>query len=152
MKKKLFIVLFVFGVISVGWHLFEGRWDQSLFPKNSVEMKSKNIGVSELRKLMREMPELQFADVRPRGSYESAHLPGAVHSPYRKGALEMADPAALDPAKPVVVYCDGGYRSRISLPAFKAAGFQEIYHLHRGILSWRLRGGECESEKGGGEG
>ena len=139
------IGVLVFAAISVGWHIFEGNWDRSLFPEDSTELKSENIGVSELRQLMADQPSLQFADVRPRGSYESARFVGAVHAPFRDGELMMADPAVLDPTQPVVVYCDGGYRSRTSIPAFKAAGFQEIYHLHRGILSWRLRGGECES-------
>ncbi|MDF1656552.1 MAG: rhodanese-like domain-containing protein [Verrucomicrobiales bacterium] len=148
MKRKLLIGALIFAAISVGWHIFEGNWDRSLFPAESSELKSENIGVTKLRQLMEEMPDLQFVDVRPRGSYESAHFTGAVHTPYRDGELTMTDPESLDPTRPVVVYCDGGYRSRTSIPAFKAAGFQEIYHLHRGILSWRLRGGECDSLAG----
>lgn len=148
MKRKLLIGALIFAAISVGWHIFEGNWDRSLFPAESSELKSENIGVSKLRQLMEEMPDLQFVDVRPRGSYESAHFAGAVHAPYLDGELTMTDPESLDPTRPVVVYCDGGYRSRTSIPAFKAAGFQEIYHLHRGILSWRLRGGECDSLAG----
>ncbi|MDF2376712.1 MAG: rhodanese-like domain-containing protein [Verrucomicrobiales bacterium] len=148
MKRKLLIGLAAFALISVGWHVFEGIWDRSLFPKDSTELHSENIGVRELRKLLEENPDLQLVDVRPRGSYESAHLAGAVHAPFRGGELTIMDPAALDPEKPVLVYCDGGYRSRTAIPAFKAAGFQEIYHLHRGILSWRLRGGDYETGDG----
>ncbi len=145
MKRRLLIGLLAFGVISIGWHLFEGIWDRSLFPNDPTGITSENIGVSELRKMIAERPDLQFVDVRPRGSYESAHLAGAVHAPYVDGELIIEGEDALDPHKPVVVYCDGGYRSRTSIPAFKQAGFTEIYHLHRGILSWRLRGGDCES-------
>lgn len=137
----------MFAGISVGWHVFEGIWDRSLFPEATTELQSKNIGVSELQKLLEEQPDLQLVDVRPRDSYESSHLSGAVHAPYRSGELLFTDPGALDPEKPVLVYCDGGFRSRTAIPAFKAAGFQEIYHLHRGILSWRLRGGACETGK-----
>lgn len=146
MKKKLLIGLAAFALISIGWHVFEGNWDRSLFPQETETLKAENIGVSELRKLLEEKPDLQFLDVRPRGSFESAHFAGAVHAPFKGGELKITDPDSLDPEKPVLVYCDGGYRSRTSIPAIKDAGFQEIYHLHRGILSWRLRGGECEKQ------
>ena len=44
----------------------------------------------------------------------------------------------MDRNAPLLIYCDGGYRSRKALPQIKALGFQSIYHLHRGILSWNL--------------
>lgn len=146
MKRRVFIGLGIFAVISIGWHIFEAIWDQSLFPEDEPGVTSQNVSVSELRELMAEKPNLQLIDVRPQRSFESARLVGAINVPFRKTAKKFDGGSDLDPADPVLVYCDGGFRSRLAIPALKAAGYTEIYHLHRGILSWRLLGGECDRE------
>ncbi|MEM1442878.1 MAG: rhodanese-like domain-containing protein [Verrucomicrobiota bacterium] len=145
MKKKLLTGIAIFAVIAIGWHVFEAIWDQSLFPKEEGGVTSRNIGVKELRELMENSPDLQLVDVRPQGSYESARLDGAVNAPFKKTAKKFESGENLDPSKPVLVYCDGGFRSRLAIPALKEAGFTEIYHLHRGMIAWRLQGGECAS-------
>jgi rhodanese-related sulfurtransferase len=45
----------------------------------------------------------QIVDVLPAGEYAADHLPGAVNLPLRRIETEAA--RALDPARPVVVYC-----------------------------------------------
>ena len=51
----------------------------------------------------------------------------------------------LDPAKPILVYCGGGVRSRLALGKLKDAGFTRIYNLNRGMLGWMLGGHPVES-------
>lgn len=173
MRVWLFRCLLGFGLIALGWHVFEFAWDRKLFaeptavvdeasadgsttdreettkpsPKTMTdksEAKVVNVGVKEASRLIEEQPDLQVVDVRPESSYRSSHLPGARSVRYAGGELETAAAESLDRDRPILVYCDGGFRSRLSLSAFREAGFREIYHLHRGILSWKLLGGTCE--------
>lgn len=58
----------------------------------------RNAGRSDVERLMGD--GAQIVEVLPRGEYEWAHLPGAVHLP-----LKAFDPTSLDPNRPVVVYC-----------------------------------------------
>jgi rhodanese-related sulfurtransferase len=45
----------------------------------------------------------QVVDVLPAEEFEEDHLPGAVSLPLRR--IETEARAALDPSRPVVVYC-----------------------------------------------
>ena len=45
----------------------------------------------------------QLVEVLPRQSYHDQHLPGAVNIPLKQ--LDAGAAAALDQARPVVVYC-----------------------------------------------
>ena len=47
---------------------------------------------------------VQLVEVLPTPEYETEHLPGAVHLPLT-GLTRRAAHDALDPARPVVVYC-----------------------------------------------
>jgi rhodanese-related sulfurtransferase len=46
-------------------------------------------------------------EVLPEGEYEEEHLPGAIHLPL-KTLTRSAALDALDPARPVIVYCWDG--------------------------------------------
>ncbi len=46
----------------------------------------------------------QLVEVLPADEYEEMHLPGALHLPLKQLTHETAA-AALDPGRPVVVYC-----------------------------------------------
>jgi rhodanese-related sulfurtransferase len=45
----------------------------------------------------------QLVEVLPEAEYLEEHLPGAINLPLRQLSAESV--AALDPARPVVVYC-----------------------------------------------
>ena len=45
----------------------------------------------------------QLVEVLPRDEYDDEHLPDAVHLPLK--ALDRASAGALDPGRPVIVYC-----------------------------------------------
>ena len=47
---------------------------------------------------------VQLVEVLPAKEYETEHLPGAIHLPLT-GLTRRAAHEALDPARPVVVYC-----------------------------------------------
>ena len=45
----------------------------------------------------------QLVEVLPRDEFDDEHLPGALHLPLK--SLTAATAAALDPERPVIVYC-----------------------------------------------
>ena len=55
----------------------------------------------ELRLLLK--AGAQLVEVLPRDEYEEEHLPGAINLPLKD--LNRRRTSALDPARPVVVYC-----------------------------------------------
>jgi hydroxyacylglutathione hydrolase len=80
---------------------------------------------------------LQIIDVRNPGEKES----GIVH-----GARLMPLPTLLDgireldPARPTVVYCAGGYRSSVAASLLRANGFSRVADIVGGIDAWRASG------------
>jgi rhodanese-related sulfurtransferase len=83
-----------------------------------------------------------FVDSRPREKYGEGHVPGALSLPL-KDAEERAvavDPGSLNvpPARPLVVYCDGGdCRTSVLLALrLKEAGFKDIRVFEGGWAEW----------------
>jgi rhodanese-related sulfurtransferase len=62
---------------------------------------TQDIDRDEVRRLMEQ--GAQIVDVLPAGEYGEEHLPGAINLPLRK--IETEAIRALDPSRPVVVYC-----------------------------------------------
>ena len=73
-------------------------------------------------------------DVRQPWEYEEDHLPGAMLVPL--GDLKEGT-QDLDPAKPTLVYCAVGGRSRVAAQLLSGRGFQEVYNLAGGIKGFR---------------
>ncbi len=46
----------------------------------------------------------------------------------------------LDPARPTVVYCAGGYRSAIAASTLSTLGFVDVSDLRGGFEAWRTLG------------
>ena len=75
-----------------------------------------------------------FVDVRDAASYESAHIPGALHL---TDANVETFIAASDKAKPVVVYCYHGHSSLGGAAYLLEQGFAKVYSLEGGFEAWR---------------
>ena len=60
-----------------------------------------DINRDEVRRLIEQ--DAQIVDVLPTREYSEDHLPGAINLPLRK--IETEAIRALDPSRPVVVYC-----------------------------------------------
>lgn len=138
------VTLVVIGLICGGWYLYEHRWDRRLFGHRSETDFVLNIRARRAAKLVREQGLLPL-DMRPSADFLAGHIPGAVNAPFIGTSLDTGALDGIDRTRPVLVYCDGGYRSRRSLPAIRAAGFTTVYHLHRGIMSWKMAKEPVES-------
>jgi rhodanese-related sulfurtransferase len=63
--------------------------------------KVREVGRQEVQELMQK--GAQVVDVLPAEEFREDHLPGAVNLPLRQ--LETQARRALDPSRPVIVYC-----------------------------------------------
>ena len=124
--------------IVLGWYGYEGRWDRQLF-KTEPGRVCVNIHPLEAQAFLDAHPDTQVLDVRSDAEFSGGALPGAIQFSLGDAAFQEKL-GKLDKAKPVLVYCAGGFRSRKAVAVLKAQGFTNIQHLHRGYHSWRLAG------------
>ena len=117
------------------WYWYEGGWDRSLF-KAAPGCVCGNLNADQANEWLREHPETQVLDVRSKGEFEGGALPKAVNISIGDEAFD-SKVVALDKAKPVLVYCAGGFRSRKAVVKLKELGFKNIQHIHRGYMSWK---------------
>ena len=105
--------------------------------------------VGELRAQIDERREgLQIVDVRRPSEYEAGHIPGAVNVPLAE--LEQGL-GGLDPRRPTVVACAGGYRSSAASSLLERKGFRDLYNVIGGAGAWTGAGYAVEkSERAGG--
>ncbi len=128
------------------WFLLEEIWDLALFARRSPQKEVKNLSTLRAISLFEHHDDIVAVDVRPYDSFRDRRLPQALNAPYENESLDTTDLADLDPDKPILIYCDGGYRSRHSVGAFVDAGFTKVFHLNRGLMMWRLFGGPTETD------
>lgn len=100
--------------------------------------KPKDVSVNEAQKLIQEGKVLVL-DVRTPEEFKEGHIEGAVNIDFN-GKDFTTQVKKLDPAKPVLVHCQGGGRSGRSLPILEQLNFPQIYHLHEGFGEWEAAG------------
>jgi rhodanese-related sulfurtransferase len=66
---------------------------------------------------------VQVVDVRNEGEVSGGMIDGAKNIPIAQLRARFGE---LDPMKPTVVYCAGGYRSSIAASLLREAGFADV--------------------------
>ena len=79
------------------------------------------------------LPDLQVVDVRNPGEVAAGMVPGAVSIPVGQLPSRLDE---LDPAKPTVVYCAGGYRSSVAASLLRRNGFVDVSDILGGYGAW----------------
>ncbi len=74
-------------------------------------------------------PELQIVDVRNPGEVEAGAIDGAVNLPLPQLLDRMGE---LDPTRPTIVYCAGGYRSATAASLLRSRGFDTVADIYGG--------------------
>lgn len=82
---------------------------------------------------------LQLVDVRGPGEVASGTLPGAKLIQLASLVTRVDE---LDPLKPTVVFCAGGYRSSIAASTLRHRGFKDVSDLVGGFGAWQTAGGD----------
>jgi len=95
--------------------------------------RSSRLDVASLRAAMSEIEDLQVIDVRQPGETAGGTIDGAIEIPLTRLAEQYE---TLDPAKPTVVFCAGGFRSSIAASKLMAHGFDDVSDLLGGYGAW----------------
>lgn len=86
---------------------------------------------------------VQVIDVREPDEYAVSHLPGAINIPPDTTDDDLL--AALNPDKPVIVYCSVGYRSSVLAQRLQAAGRTNVSNYIGSIFAWANAGHPLQS-------
>lgn len=109
----------------------------------------------DLKKMLAADPALIVLDVRERGEFEAAHIPGSRNVP--RGILEAAcewDYAETEPelvearGRPIVVICRSGNRSAFAALVMRLIGYQNVASLKLGIKGWNDSDGPLVDARG----
>ncbi|HJT93580.1 MAG TPA: MBL fold metallo-hydrolase [Mycobacterium sp.] len=80
-----------------------------------------------------EMTDLQIVDVRNPGEVAAGTIPNAIAIPVGQLPTRFGE---LDPAKPTVVYCAGGYRSSVAASLLRQKAFADVSDILGGYGAW----------------
>jgi glyoxylase-like metal-dependent hydrolase (beta-lactamase superfamily II)/rhodanese-related sulfurtransferase len=96
--------------------------------------RSSRLNVEQLVAARAGVDGLQLVDVRQPGETESGIIDGAATIPLTALNQRIDE---LDPAKPTVIYCAGGFRSSIAASRLMKAGFGDVSDLLGGYGAWQ---------------
>lgn len=80
-----------------------------------------------------DIADLQVVDVRNPGEVAAGTIPDAITVPVGQLPARLDE---LDPAKPTVVYCAGGYRSSVAASLLRGNGFTDVSDILGGFGAW----------------
>ena len=80
-----------------------------------------------------DVPELQMVDVRNPGEAAAGMIADAVNIPVGQLPDRVGE---LDPRRPTVVYCAGGYRSSVAASFLRQRGFDDVSDVLGGYNAW----------------
>ena len=103
--------------------------DAALLERPDLAEQAPRVTAAELEDWRRDLPDLQVVDVRNPVECESGVVDGSVNLPL-PNLLDRID--ELDPARPTVVYCAGGYRSATAASLLRARGFATVADVYGG--------------------
>lgn len=89
---------------------------------------------AQAERVIGELAGLQVVDVRAPGEFAGGALPGAVNLPLPRLRSTLGQ---LDPSRPVLVNCAGGYRSSVAASLLRAHGFADVSDLLGGWNAWQ---------------
>ncbi|MBR5867143.1 MAG: rhodanese-like domain-containing protein [Spirochaetaceae bacterium] len=121
MKKILFIVLILFGVVAM------------LSCENNVSYKS--VSMKEGLALMEKSSDYVLLDVRRPDEFAAGHIPGAIMLTNEEITKEKAEKLLSDKNQTVFVYCRSGRRSNEAAQKLADYGYTNVIEIG-GILDY----------------
>jgi glyoxylase-like metal-dependent hydrolase (beta-lactamase superfamily II)/rhodanese-related sulfurtransferase len=95
--------------------------------------KASRLTAAEFRQRADELQDLQLVDVRNEGEYNLGSIEGSALIPVTQLPKRTNE---LDPDKPTVVFCAGGYRSSVAASLLRQAGFADVSDMIGGYEAW----------------
>jgi rhodanese-related sulfurtransferase len=103
-------------------------------PAKEAPKKEEPVKVEQAEKLIKE--GVQLLDVRTKEEWDEGHLKGAKLVTVTEDGFVVKATAAIDPKKPVLVYCRSGGRSARACKQLRDAGCTLVYDMEGGITAW----------------
>ena len=103
--------------------------DQALLEHPELAATAPRVTAAELEEWQRDVDGLQVVDVRNPTECEGGMVDGAVNLPLPNLLDRLGE---LDPARPTVVYCAGGYRAATAASLLRAQGFGTVADVYGG--------------------
>jgi len=125
----------------IGFDSVVGHLDRplaSFVERPDLVAPSSRLTAEQLASRRQELDDLVVVDVRNPGEVRLGAVPGAVPIPVGDLRTRLGD---LDPSRPTVVYCAGGYRSILASSLLAANGFADVSDLLGGYAAWAAGGG-----------
>lgn len=78
--------------------------------------------------------DVQLVDIRNAGETEGGMITGATNIPLAQLARRLDE---IDPARPVVLYCAGGWRSSVGASLLRSKGYPDVSDVLGGFAGWQ---------------
>lgn len=88
----------------------------------------RQVSKEEALQMLKERSGVRFWDVRTPGEFASGSMEGAENLPLLQ-LMAQPERAAADPESPILLGCDGGYRSEIAARRLKEAGYADVTYF-----------------------
>jgi rhodanese-related sulfurtransferase len=105
-------------------------------------MNHKDVNTNTFKDLF-EGDDYIILDVRTPEEFNAGRLKGAANIDFYTETFED-EIDKLDKRKKYLLYCRSGNRSRQTMFLMRDLGFDEVYNLESGIMSWNEHGFEIE--------
>jgi len=103
------------------------------------------LSASDFDKKIKETPNAIILDVRTEEEFAAGHIKGAVNINLYSNNFEK-EILKIKKNKSIFVYCLSGGRSSSAAGKLKSNGFNSVFNLNGGMMSWRSAG--LEEQKG----
>ncbi len=91
----------------------------------------------EVEDLAQRTDEVVVLDVREPAEYAAGHVPGAINLPQAELAMRLEE---LPRDKPILLICQGGYRSLRAAQFLAQVGFANVASVQGGTAAWQASG------------
>jgi len=108
----------------------------SLFAGNVQNANNPTILTAAKFKEAVDKENVQLIDVRTADEFEAGAINGAQNVDYFQKELFEKKVNTLDKEQPVYLYCRSGNRSQKAAAILESLGFEKIYDLNGGYMSW----------------
>jgi rhodanese-related sulfurtransferase len=96
-----------------------------------------DVSVQEARQLIEKKKKLTIVDVRTISEYNEGHIENAINLPVQELSDRLDE---LNKNDELLIYCRTGNRSSTAVDILSNAGFNKIFHMHKGISIWIQQG------------
>ncbi len=123
-QNWMLVLAFIVILVMLFLNLFGGklRGYQSVSPSDAV--------------LMINHDDAVVLDVRENKEYQDGHILNAIHIP-QSSLSSRLDELEKYKSRPIIVSCRSGQRSAHACAVLKKHGFESIYNLSGGVMSWQ---------------